>query len=72
VDALDSHALKLRALSLILPVWTGLPDPSRRVTTTSTVKFRRLWAQVIGIAISHVVFSQQCMDVGFLICSNLS
>jgi hypothetical protein len=37
VYAVDSHALKLRVLSLILPVWTGLPDPSRRGTTTSTV-----------------------------------
>ena len=32
MDSLDSNALKLHVLSFILPVWTGLPDSSRRVT----------------------------------------
>jgi hypothetical protein len=30
-EGVVAHALKLRVLLLILPVWTGLPDPSRRV-----------------------------------------
>jgi hypothetical protein len=40
-----------------------------QTTTRENGSFER---NPIGIAISHVVFSQQGIDVGFLICSDLS